>query len=429
MDKPVKKLTTTLFIAVTASFLHISPASSAENTSLLDTTLPATVVPDYGFGQAAEEDQQEGPILENATYDRWFPIFGQWAVDHGADLPSPFGVAFNYMYIRQGIHVQSLEFGGLSGTSLLNSSLVDEALSDTSFVTGILKSSFVQDGLQSLVNRGFLDRSVLTGLNFALNYAPNTVPPLLKSYLQNPQLQAFLSSYLDSLNLNEFFQIDVGKTRQKTHTDSARIDAWIFPFWDLYVLLGRTRGHSNSIVNVGSSNSVVSSLLQSYVGHNIQYELELKGNTYGIGSTLAFGYANVFGSLDFNYSRTHLSVVHGAIDAFVFTPRIGYQIHIPGWERIHYPKSTLSLWVGAMYQRVQQDYNGNLSNLKFSGNLQNIVNALDPGSATFHVKQNLENRWNMLLGARYDIGKHLAVTTEWGFIHRNSFFISVEGRF
>ncbi|MCD8338671.1 MAG: hypothetical protein LUC43_00455 [Burkholderiales bacterium] len=411
MNKPLKNITTTLFVTVMAALLQSTPTYAAEEPSALDTTLPATKVPEWGFSPEETKEAEEGPIETTGTYNRWFPIFGQWAVDHGADLPSPFGIQLNYIDIRQGINVEALSFGGLSGTSLINTFLTDEVLKSTTDNTYNIIANVLKEYAPDLSQYA----SAKT-LEFLFKYSPDTVRTLA-------------TQLVDSIDLGSLFDIDVGKTRQKSHTDSIRLDAWVFPFLNIYGMYGRTRGHTNSVVNVGSSVPLIDSLLKNYVGQNIGYELDLKGNTWGLGAVLAGGYKNVFASLDFNYSWTRLNVVHGNIDAFVFEPRVGYQFHLPGWQKIYWPESTLSVWLGAMYQDVKQSFGGNLSNLKFTGNLQTLDNLLNPGDESFHVEQRLKNPWNMLAGFRWDVGKHFAVTAEWGFIHRNSFMIAVEGRF
>ena len=43
---------------------------------------------------------------------------------------------------------------------------------------------------------------------------------------------------------SDMFAIDAGHTREKSKTENLRLDMWVFPFLNLYGLVGHTRGSS-----------------------------------------------------------------------------------------------------------------------------------------------------------------------------------------
>ncbi len=230
---------------------------------------------------------------------------------------------------------------------------------------------------------------------------------------------------------SNLFEIGVKSTKQRSHTETLRLDAWVFPFMNVYGVIGKTKGSSLSKVSVSSSEKNVQGIISAMGGmDDLDFKLKFKGKTYGGGVTFAGGVGNWFGLVDLNYTETKLDIISGHIKAFTLAPRIGYRFKTPGIESINYPEGHLSLWVGTMYQDVTQNFNGKLSDLSFSPKLQGIINAVNyKKEGQFHVNQHLKSPWNMLVGARYEAGKHFDIITEVGFNKRKSIFVAGEFRF
>ncbi|WP_429970231.1 hypothetical protein ACQU6D_12475 [Klebsiella variicola] len=236
---------------------------------------------------------------------------------------------------------------------------------------------------------------------------------------------------------SDMFAIDAGHTREKSKTENLRLDMWVFPFLNVYGLVGHTRGSSVSQVSVDSDPSqfrgldrviasAVHQLYQSGKLQNIDFTLDFKGTTWGTGFTLAGGYGNWFGLVDTNYTRTDFDILDGSISAVTVSPRVGYPFSFQGIDG----PSHLSLWVGSMYQDVQQEFKGDLADLHMPPELQPLIAAVNKdGEGKFDVKQKLTSPWNMLIGAQYEVTKNFNVLTEFGFNERNSFFVSGEYRF
>ncbi|HGA3035470.1 TPA: hypothetical protein ACIR5O_001975 [Klebsiella aerogenes] len=236
---------------------------------------------------------------------------------------------------------------------------------------------------------------------------------------------------------SDMFAIDAGHTREKSKTENLRLDMWVFPFLNVYGILGHTRGSSVSNVSVDADPTqyrgldriiagAVHNLNQSGELQNIDFVLDFKGTTWGGGFTLAGGYENWFALVDTNYTRTDFDILDGSISAVTVSPRFGYRFNLQG---ISGP-SHLSVWVGSMYQDVQQEFKGNLADLHMPPQLQPLIAAVNKdGDGKFDVKQKLTSPWNMLIGAQYEITRNFNVLTEFGFNDRNSFFVAGEYRF
>ncbi|HDG8063737.1 TPA: hypothetical protein PCO46_004349, partial [Klebsiella quasipneumoniae subsp. similipneumoniae] len=140
---------------------------------------------------------------------------------------------------------------------------------------------------------------------------------------------------------SDMFAIDAGHTREKSKTENLRLDMWVFPFLNIYGLVGHTRGSSVSQVSVDSDPSqfrgldrviagAVHQLYQSGKLQNIDFTLDFKGTTWGTGFTLAGGYGNWFGLVDTNYTRTDFDILDGSISAVTVSPRVGYRFSFQG---------------------------------------------------------------------------------------------------
>lgn len=229
------------------------------------------------------------------------------------------------------------------------------------------------------------------------------------------------------------FDIQVGKTRQKSETETLRLDAWILPFMNVYGVVGYTKGKTFSKVSVGVlSEDGNGELSFDYAPElaDLDFVLDFKGTTYGGGTTLVGGYNNWFGLVDINYTQTRFNILDGEIDAFTLSPRLGYRFTLPEISAVRLGPSNLDMWVGSMYQNVQQRFSGSLSKLNMPAGLQTLMQLVNQeGNGRFDVKQRLQSPWNVLVGARYEITRNFNITTEIGFADRNSTFVAAEYRF
>ncbi|OBU06117.1 hypothetical protein [Morganella psychrotolerans] len=221
--------------------------------------------------------------------------------------------------------------------------------------------------------------------------------------------------------LEDIIAVDAGHTREKSETHMLKLDSWIFPFMNVYGLYGKTKGSSNAAINsikLGGQDA----------GYDpMDFKLDFEGKTYGAGMTLAGGYEQFFGTVDFNYTKTNLDILDGDIKALVISPRVGY-------EFIFSPliagqgNTKLQVWTGAMYQDITQRFKGDISGLNLPPDFQELVGMFDP-DMKFDVEQHLAHKWSNLVGARLEVTRNFNIISEVGFNNRNSFFISGEFRF
>ena len=221
--------------------------------------------------------------------------------------------------------------------------------------------------------------------------------------------------------------IKAGATTQISESHLLRLDTWIFPFMNVYGLLGKTKGHSTTILEGGTYKPPFLKPKELPI-QGMPFDLEFKGDTYGAGTTLAGGYKNTFAMVDINYTYADLDILDGEIKALVITPRIGYTFDLPQLIEGQ-GKSKLQLWAGAMYQDVTQSFQGNINDLDLSPRLKDILSTVADSDMKFSVDQHLAYKWNPLVGARLEITPHFNLTTEVGFNTRKTFMFSGEYRF
>ncbi|WP_434525950.1 hypothetical protein [Photorhabdus asymbiotica] len=217
--------------------------------------------------------------------------------------------------------------------------------------------------------------------------------------------------------------IQAGKTREKNESHMLKLDTWVLPFLNVYGVYGWTKGTSKTNIEGIYFGGITFPGMQ-----DIPFELDFKGKTYGGGFTLAGGYDQFFGTLDTNYTHTNLDILDGKISALVVTPRVGYEFTfqpiIPGQGN-----TKLQVWTGGMYQKITQEFKGNISNLDLPPTFARLVQAFNDPDMKFKVKQHVSARWNNTVGARLEVTRNFNLLTEVGFNKRNSCYISGEFRF
>jgi len=213
-------------------------------------------------------------------------------------------------------------------------------------------------------------------------------------------------------DVDDLVEINTSTAHQKSETLTLRADAWVLPFLNLYGILGYTRGSSVAPVSLQFMPNLPPWLQPD--PENFDFALEFEGPTYGAGATLVGGVGNWFAMVDGNYTLTNLNILDGEISSIVISPRVGYMTK--------YKTHAIQMWVGAMYQNVEQTFTGTLRDIGIGG--EGTL-----GSSKFVVDQHLEDKWNSLIGAQVGLTPHIDILMEAGFGKRNSFMLGFGYRF
>ena len=214
------------------------------------------------------------------------------------------------------------------------------------------------------------------------------------------------------VSVKNFLVIDQVDTTQKNL--SAKLDVLVFPFLDVYVLVGYTKGTTKGEVQV--PGETIGGILEPRV---LQLDAAFNGPTWGVGFTLQGGAKvsdwrdlTAFGVVDLNRTKTKLSfeneslIAHTKPVATVFSARVGL-------HGIVGPSMGAAIWAGAMHQKIQQEVAGSVADTDLQ----------------FIVIQSPQKPWNTLLGGLLEFGKDWVVLAEGGLGARKSILAAAVYRF
>lgn len=182
------------------------------------------------------------------------------------------------------------------------------------------------------------------------------------------------------LELGNIISVKADSAKTVNTNELVKADLWVFPFLNVYGILGKTKGHSTALVDINLGNSTI---LKDY-----DFTLKYEGITYGVGTVLAGGYKDFFSLVDFNYTSTSLDIIEGNISAFVISPKVGYNFDFYNTKN--------SIWIGTMYQNITQTLKGDINNLI------TFPKGIKVKDGKFEVKESTSSPWNNVIGVDID---------------------------
>ncbi|QDO94553.1 hypothetical protein FNB79_11445 [Formosa sediminum] len=167
---------------------------------------------------------------------------------------------------------------------------------------------------QEVADRGMADQLQLPfGVN--LNY----VNVFMDLEITEFGLEVNGKDFSDVLNVETLNFTQVSAT---TNGVNLRADAWILPFLNVYTLFSRVTGGTQVALQPTWTDATGEVILQLPA---FSSEVEFDATTYGIGTTLVFGWNNYFLSTDFNYSRTNTELLENQVGYATLSARAGYR--------------------------------------------------------------------------------------------------------
>ncbi len=201
----------------------------------------------------------------------------------------------------------------------------------------------------------------------------------------------------------------VNEVQNEEGTYTLRADVWILPFWNIYGILAKTNG--TAIGPLLIDLEPVFPKLCRLPGNDCQvdstFRLDYKANVRGYGTTVAGGYKDFFGMIDYNRTTADLDISLTDAKATVISSRIGWNGKIG--------KFTGVLWVGVMYQDISQT----------------LDLPLDIGEDTLLVSidQSTQEAYNYVIGGNWDITRSFSILAEIGLGKRTSQMLNFTYRF
>lgn len=245
-------------------------------------------------------------------------------------------------------------------------------------------------------------------------------------------------------NVDDF--IVFGDNSNTSFTANVRPDVWVFPFLNVYGLLGY--GRSETTVKL-----VEPVELESVVDQGIR--------TMGLGIMGAFGIGPVWMSVDGNWTWNKPELLDKAVNVSVLGVRIGKTFTFN-----QHPDRNIAIWAGGMRARMASNTVGQISlidamppdvwerkdqlvdnyNTWYSSlrppvqdavdqtPLPDIIDRIDQADGSAIIRYGMDKQvlqeWNGIFGAQYQMNKRWMIRTEWGLIgDRKSALASVNYRF
>ena len=164
------------------------------------------------------------------------------------------------------------------------------------------------------------------------------------------ELTHFSMNFYDGENLDDIINpetLNFSETIATTSGVNIRADAWVLPFLNFYGLYSRSQGSTKvafqpQVVNdvPGKPNLKEITTLKNVIDVPA---VAFTSNTYGIGSTMIYGWDNYFVSVDGNFTWSKSELIEETVKFFVGSARIGRRVSFKNDMK-------LSIYIGAMYR-------------------------------------------------------------------------------
>lgn len=191
----------------------------------------------------------------------------------------------------------------------------------------------------------------------------------------------------------------------------AKPNIWIFPFLNVYGIIGYTSGRINPDLYI---NGIIIEDLPGIGDYLIDTSFILNdkivyhGSTYGFGTTFSMGINKLVLLLDYHYTVTNPSELEGKLYNHFASIKLGWMINV------NTDKLKLMIWTGALYMSNNQSFKGEIAVDEIAPELIPIFGE----KADYFGNIEAKNKWNAVIGSNLLINKHHNIFIEFGFINR-----------
>src|SRR6187399_49533 len=277
-------------------------------------------------------------------------------------------------------------------------------------------------------------------------------------------------------NLDEIVRFKTARATASATT--VRPDVWLFPFLNIYAILGRAKASTE----VGFGVWVPDSTDTPKEIASASTLIEFNTSTYGIGFTPTIGVGGGFLALDMNVAWTDVPQLSKPARSFIFGPRLGKNF------KLKKPEQTIAIWAGAFRVHISSGTDGSISlsevlpadqlgskvdeGIAKVGNAQqqvdawwasltppqqqnpvneakyntankaltrageilasadNAINTIGTSTVQYSMDKRLKDAWNFIVGSQYQLNKHFMLRGEYGFLgSRQQFIVGMQYRF
>lgn len=191
-----------------------------------------------------------------------------------------------------------------------------------------------------------------------------------------------------------------------------KVDAWILPFWNVYGLVGYTRGHKNIVADL--SNAKIDGNPVS-LPFSIPIPIDYEAYNLGVGTVLAGQVEVIPGMHPFiftgvmAFTNSWTTTTDSTIQTYIGSFRAGQRYAVPGGQ--------LAVLLGYNYQLINQNITGSY--------------VFDSATVEYDVDLKSEDTGNMSVSMVYDFGpkQEWNLFLEYGFLNWKQVTFSIGRRF
>jgi len=276
-------------------------------------------------------------------------------------------------------------------------------------------------------------------------------------------------NHKEPLNLDGLVRFD--KAISRLQSVNVRPDVWLFPFLNVYGILGVGKGSTE----VGYGVWVTDSTGTDKQVFSSNTKVEFQTTTFGFGITPTMGIGGFWFAGDMNFTWSDIPQLNEPAFAFVFGPRLGKNL------RFKNPSKSVSIWVGGFrlsinagttgsvnmsdiyssadldakisngYAKIEENQKGvdqwwsdltpveqknpvNVAKYETAtaasaragqalANVENAGNKIESSSVQYSIDKSPATKWNFLIGTQFQINKHWMIRAEYGFLSQRTQFI------
>ncbi len=251
---------------------------------------------------------------------------------------------------------------------------------------------------------------------------------LIYAFNDQEQLLTGLEVGINGRDKAPFEFVSFDKSVTKTDSVNAKVDAWLFPFLNVYATYGPFKADAAIDILIDGDGMLehmgisCTGVVRPDLCDRLQDQTFLlpihttpEGTAWGVGGVLAAGWKGWFVTIPFNFSRIDLdrTLADGG-PIITVTPRVGRTFAMGDW-------GNLALFAGGNYLE---------SELEISGTYRVPVGD-EELTFDYTVQQKNKDAWNLLVGFNWDINKQFSWALEYdGFIGtREAIIASLSWRF
>ncbi|MEM1190848.1 MAG: hypothetical protein AAGI72_20115 [Pseudomonadota bacterium] len=212
--------------------------------------------------------------------------------------------------------------------------------------------------------------------------------------------------------------VDFGVPSVSNSSEQLKLDAWLFPFMNVYTSIGKFRGDGTIPLAIEGRDLLDFLGLGGLCGGGpfepafcerlltATARPDYRGESITLGVNLAAGWDDYFVTLPISHAWTDVDIVSNSVTAWNISPRIGRLIDLkPGL-------GSIAAYLGATWLDSEVDLAGTVA---FDTSSSGIDGLDDLTTIDYVIRQRNKDQWNYLAGFSWEINKRWMLQAEAGF--------------